>query len=81
MNLNELITGLTILRAHYDQPDGYHLSAEHDEIFLDATQTPLSPEGVQKMIDAGWFQELHDSHEDDFAVVDYDPQEGWKGYT
>lgn len=80
MNLKDLLTGITTLQPYYDEPAGYHLSAEHDQIWLHSTSRPLSPEDVQKMIDASWWQE-HEDYGEDFTVADYDPDESWTGYT
>ena len=56
MRLSKIIDGLTILRRHYTNPDGYHLSAEHDQIYLRSTDTPLTPEEAAEMFKLGWFQ-------------------------
>lgn len=80
MNLKDIRTGIETLQPYYDKPDGYHLNAEHDQIWLDATDKPLSPEDVQKMIDASWWQE-RSNYDKDFTAADYDPEEGWTGYV
>lgn len=41
MNLKNFIEGINTLRPYYEEPDGYHLGAEHDEIYLYATDRPL----------------------------------------
>lgn len=80
MNLKDLLTGITTLQPYYDKPDGYHLSAEHDQIWLCATSRPLSPEDVQKMIAANWWQE-RDDYGEDMKMSDYKPEESWTGYV
>lgn len=80
MNLKDLLTGIQVLQPYYEKPDGYHLSAEHDQIWLHSTDRPLSPEDVQKMIDASWWQERSD-YSEGFKVTDYDPGESWTGYV
>lgn len=53
MKLNELIAGLEILRKYYyDGGDGYHVYAEHDTICTYQTDKPMSPDDVQKNIQA-----------------------------
>lgn len=75
MNLKNFCEGLAILAPHYDKLDGYHLGAEHDQIFLYATNRPLSEEAVAKMRELGWFQ----PEQDDDAP--YDPGEGWSAFV
>jgi len=72
MRLNQFIQGLKILLPHYNQPDGYHLGADHDVIYLYATDTPLSPEEFEKMNELGFFQ--------DISQDEYDPNESWMAY-
>lgn len=80
MNLKDILTGIKILQPYYDKPDGYHLSAEHDQIWLHSTNRPVSREDVQKLIDANWFQEDAD-YEDEFKVEHYDPEQSWTAYV
>ena len=80
MNLKNLLAGITTLQPYYDNPDGYHLSAEHDQIWMRQTDKPLPPEVVQKMIDAKWFQEGA-VYEDEFKAENYAPEESWTAYT
>jgi len=74
MKLKNFIEGLQILQHHYDDQDGYHIGAEHDQFFAYQTDKPLLPENVQKMRDLGWFQPEQDDEE-------YDPAEGWSAFT
>jgi hypothetical protein len=80
MNLNNFKAGIDILTPYYDKPDGYHISAEHDEFFMHATDRPLSQEDLTKMIELGWHQDV-DTGDDDFAVQHYDASESWSAYT
>lgn len=81
MKLKEFMAGLQILKQYYkDDGDGYHIGAEHDIFYCYQTDTPLSPEDVQRMHELGWHQEE--------AVVDggwkpenYDPKESWSAHT
>lgn len=80
MNLKDLLTGIRTLQSYYTKPEGHHLAAEHDQIWLYATDKPLPPDDVQKMIDANWWQERSD-YSKDFMVAEYDPEKSWTGYT
>lgn len=80
MNLKNFATGVGILQKHYKDPEGYPLCAEHDQIWLESTDTVLSPTDVEQMIAAGWFQENVSTVGADFAVCDYDADEGWTAY-
>jgi hypothetical protein len=74
MNLPNFIEGINILRPYYDDPDGYQLGAEHDQIYLYATQKPLPPEAVARLHALGWFQPDQDSEE---GPAPYNPDDGW----
>jgi len=75
MKLSEFLDGLSILTNHYDGGNGYHLGAEHDQIYLYKTDTPLSAEEVERMKSLGWFQpEQYDGSE-------YDPENGWSAFV
>jgi hypothetical protein len=76
MKLSELIEGIKILQHYYDDPDGYHVDAQHDVILLAPTDKPLLPIDVTNIKKYGWFQEGH-SEDEDF----YDPDEGWMNFT
>lgn len=73
MKLDKFIDGLLILQPYYDQVDGYHIGAEHDQFYAYKTDRPLSPEDVQKMRDLGWFQPEQEE--------EYDPENGWSAFT
>lgn len=82
MMLSALIEGLAILRAHYGR-DGYHCSSEHDQIYMEPTDQPLSPAMVDRMRELGWFQPNDDYSEEDpenLAEIYY-PSEGWSCFT
>lgn len=76
MKLKEFIEGLQILQPHYEEGDGYHIGAEHDQFYAYATKTPLTDAEVSRMRELGWFQE--DSDDENPA---YDPTEGWSCFT
>jgi hypothetical protein len=75
MKLSNFLDGLNTLRPYYNNPDGYHIGAEHDQFYAYATDKPLMPEDVQKMRDLGWFQP--DMADD----APYGPEEGWSAFT
>lgn len=78
MQLSKFIEGLTILRPHYNDQDGYHLGAEHDQIYIYATDTPLSEEELKKLYGLGFFQP---DVEDFVGPESYQPQDGWSAYV
>lgn len=78
MKMSDVIEGLTILQKYYRE-DGYHLAAEHDEIYAFETQKQLSPEDAKKMFDLGWIQV--DAETDDYGNAPYDPECGWVAYV
>lgn len=68
MKLSSFIEGLVILRGYYFGHDGYHTGTEHDQFYVYATDTPVSPENVAKLKELGWFQPNSD---------EYDPSAEW----
>ena len=76
MNLKDFLAGVQILRQYYNNPDCYHLGADHDIIYLYHTDRPLTAEHVAKLLDLGWFQP--DQFEEEFV---YDPDSAWQAYT
>ena len=75
MNLKDFTDGLAILRTYFTNPDGYHLGAEHDEIFVHTTDAPLTAEDAAKLRALGWFQPEVEEPEE--GEAEYDPEEGW----
>ena len=85
MTLDELTAAIAILRPYYDA-DGDHIGAEHDQIYLYATDRPLSAEDVLKMRALNWFQDSDDSEDADEETGEtkpetYEPGESWTAYT
>lgn len=81
MKFSELLAGLNILASYYDNRDDYHTGAEHDKISCYATDHPLSPEDVQRMIDLGWRQAVDYDENDEFTVACYEPSATWEAFT
>lgn len=80
MNLSHFVSGLQILGPYYDDPHGYHLGAEHDTIYIYATDVPLRPEDVTALNALGFFQP-DVMPENDMGKREYDPEEGWAAYV
>ena len=73
MKLSDVIKGVMILRPYYNDPDGYNMGAEHDMMFMFATDKPLPDDDVCKMHDLGWFQE-------NVPKGCYSPEESWSAH-
>lgn len=81
MTLENFMKGLDILKPHYTKPDGYHLGAEHDQIYVYATDTPVSADDVAELLGFGFFQPEVKFEGDEPTVADYNPEEGWSLYV
>ena len=82
MKLLNLVNGLLTLAPYYDHGgEGYPLAADHDIIYATATDRPLSPEDVERMIGFGWFQPEVEYAGDEMTPSDYDPEESWAAYA
>lgn len=75
MNLAAFREGLEILSKYYDDPDGYPISASYDQLWMSATDRPLSDVDVARMYEIGWMQD--ESIEE---KAPYDPEETWTCY-
>lgn len=79
MNMSNFRAGLEILSRYHDKE--FHGGAEHDQFYVYATDRPVTPEDVAKLVELGWFQEEADTGTDeDFAAKHYDPEEAWSAY-
>lgn len=74
MTTVNIIEGLKTLLPYYGEDNGYHVSAEHDQIHTRPTKLPMKPEDVQKMWNLGWFQEECEDNE-------YVPDAGWGAFV
>lgn len=70
--VNQLLKGISIINSYYSQ-DGYNIDAEHDQIFMAATDAPIIHKDLLMLWDLGWFQENQPEHE-------YSIEEGWSIY-
>lgn len=77
MKLSDILTGISVLRPYYDDPDGYHVGADHDVIYMYATDRLMSADDVARMRELGWKQ-LDDQDEDEPV---YDHEESWSCYV
>jgi len=78
----DIIAGLELLYPYYDDPEGFHNGAEHDEFYAYPTSRPLSDEDLGKMIALEWHQEYYElDYSKDFAKEDYRSDESWVCYT
>lgn len=75
MKLGAFIEGLLILQPYYDNGDGYHIGADHDQFYCYQTDRPVSPKDVKKLRRLGWFQP--DAPDD----AEYDADDGWSVFT
>lgn len=78
MDVKNFLEGMHTLRPYYTHPDGYNMGAEHDIIYMYATNKPLTESDVQKMFALGWFQPE--------CIVDgdhgpYSFEDGWAAHT
>jgi len=70
MNLTDFIQVLQIFKKYYKNPNGFHVSAEHDMVCLAPTDKPLSKVDIQAVEDLGAYQEY-------VKEGSYDPNESW----
>lgn len=79
MDLKDFADGIAIIRAFYDDPDGYHIGAEHDQIYLYATDVPVDAASIAKLQELGWFQS--DAESDANGAPIYDPASSWSTFV
>ena len=79
MNLKNFIAGIEIIKTYYNNQEGYHIGAEHDQIYLYETDRPITPEHVEMLEELDWFQP--DAYEDDEGETEYDPNIGWGAFV
>lgn len=82
MKTKNIVEGLQILMPYYDQPDGYHASAEHDVLSVYPTDKPMSIDDVAKLVCLGWSQDYDDrDYNRSFTTDDYRSSEGWRAFV
>ena len=70
MLLNDILTGIDIIKNHYAQPNWFHMEADHDKIFMHATDEPILLANVERLHQLGWCQL-------GLEQPDYDPLDHW----
>ena len=81
MRTREIIAGLQTLMPFYNDQNGYHNSAELDEIRAFPTDKPLSDAALDKMIGLGWYQDYDwRNNEERYSRKDYRQDECWISY-
>lgn len=80
MELNNFINGLQIFQLYFNKPDGFHIGAEHDQIYVYNTDHPMHADDVARVVAIGWFQP-EVPYEDEFLPEMYNPEEGWSCYV
>ena len=71
-----IIEGLIILQK-YHLGDGWNTGAEHDVIYVYSNIGPIELNDLKRLVELGWRQHEVDTGEEEFAVKDYNADEGW----
>ena len=78
MKTLDIIAGLQTLMPFYDNQNGFNTYADRDLLFCYPTDTPLSDDALDKMIEFGWFQDHPErNYKEEFSRKDYRPDETW----
>lgn len=80
MKTTNIIEGLKILHPYYDDPEGSHNGAEHDEFYAYATDKKVSKKDLIKLVELGWHQDV-DTGDYEFNPSHYDVEESWIAYV
>lgn len=73
-----VIQGLSILQKYRDEPDGFHIGADHDVIYAYPTDEPVSDDDLTGLISLGWYQEDADwGDSEEFQAEHYSITESW----
>lgn len=78
MTLGELGRAISIIRDYYDDPDGYHISTDHDVFYFHATDRPMTHQDVAALGELGFFQE---GAYDGTNLATYAPDRAWTSFT
>jgi hypothetical protein len=57
MNLKDFTSGLAIITKYYDNPDGYHIGADNDVIYIYPSDNPMSSGDVATLRTLGFYQD------------------------
>ena len=80
METNNFIEGLTILNGYFDNPDGFNISPDHEVIYVYATDKPVSPADLEKLVALGWYQEGVNTDGYEFEPQHYNQEKGWAAF-
>lgn len=75
MNLKNFLEGVAIISKYYDNPEGYHIGADNDQIYLYATDNAITEEDISTLRDLGWFQPEVGTDDE------YSPGDGWSSWV
>jgi hypothetical protein len=84
MQTAKIIEGMTILEKYRDKPDGWNCGAEHDVIYVYATDKPVAEPDLSRLVELGWFQTDPldgDDEDEDFTAKRYNHESGWECFT
>lgn len=81
MNTKNLLEGIAILQRYVDNPDGYNIGAEHDQVYFYATDHPLGKEDFERLIKLNWFQPDVEEDGDEQTWEEYDQEECWSAFV
>ena len=81
MNLKNLMTSLSIFQKYFDEgEETFAISAEHDTLYIDGTDRPISEEDLKVLIVLGWRQDVPTVKGYEFSICDYDSEMYWQYY-
>lgn len=78
MKTEDVLGGIDILSCYYKKDNKFTIGADHDVIYMYATDEPLSEKDYNKMKNLGWSQTTT-LHSDTYRS--YDPEESWCAYV
>jgi hypothetical protein len=74
MTIPELIESLEIFQRYFEGSAPFAISAEHDEIWITATDLPISEQDIKRLRELGWQQP-------DWLTDEYDPGATWQHFV
>lgn len=81
MKTEEIIKGMIIISKYYKENDS-HCGAEHDIIYMYATDLPINSGDLLLLFELGWFQKDIDASSDFSSFLDnYDEEESWECFS
>lgn len=80
MGTKDFITGLNILMEHFKDPEGFHLGADHDTIYVYSTDSPIAEHNLKILHELGWGQDAC-VKDGEWLPEYYSPEESWHFYV